>query len=281
MGRRGVNNDDSQSGRNPGLDGRQRAAARAAHHCWCRGWPPGEPPDCSAAYRSPRRRWGTPASRHLARPSHGKASATLTPRAAASAGVRILRHLRRPGRGDGRRLADGERQYSRSGSGHPAPVDGVDLRRRVQAGPGRQPRLRRTAHRPRRRWSRGHLQLPCGYRGVHQHRGRARQPGSARPGGRAGVGTGQHRSVRRRPEHGHRVRRVGGRGIGGGPAGDAERAGPVPPGDRTERCGRPLLGGTGSGHRNRHRGTGGPAPHGRRPVDGGSAQADQGVCGFG
>ncbi len=54
--------------------------------------------------------------------------------------------------------------------------------------------------------------------------GAPRQPGPARPGGRAGVGAGQHRGVRRRPGPGHRLRRVGGRRFRGLPSWPCPRA---------------------------------------------------------
>ena len=94
-------------------------------------------------------------------------------------------------------------------------------------------RVRRQQPRPGRRRG-GDLQLP-GRAGRLRLRGRhAGQPWAAGPGRGPGVGAGQHRRFRWRPEPGHRLRPVRGWWIGGGPAGDAAGR----PGCSTERSRR-------------------------------------------
>ena len=87
----------------------------------------------------------------------------------------------------------------------------------------RPPRVRRRPARAGRRRRRGDVQLPRGDRGLRADRGGAGQPGTARPGRRAGVGARQHPGLRRRPRPGHGLRPVGGRRIGRRAAGDGPR----------------------------------------------------------
>ncbi len=109
--------------------------------------------------------------------------------------VRPLRHgrARRVRRG----LADGQRVDARPGR-EPA-GDGVDPGRRLPVRHVRPARVRRRQAGAGRRRCRGHVQLPGGHRGIRPDRRSAREPRPARPGRRAGMGTGQHRRVRRRP----------------------------------------------------------------------------------
>ena len=85
---------------------------------------------------------------------------------------------------------------------------GLDPRRLVHERVRVGRRLRRHRVRPVRRRVRDH-QLPAVRHRVPVPRRRRRQPGPARPAGRAALGPGQHRRVRRRPGAGHRGRRVG------------------------------------------------------------------------
>ena len=101
---------------------------------------------------------------------------------------------RRPASGDGldsrRRLRDG---FRHDADPRPAPSRG-------QGGRGdRHPQL-----------SNGHVRLPAPRRIDRGCDPRERQRGSARPGRRAHVGTGQHRTLRREPGQRHHVRPVGG-----------------------------------------------------------------------
>ena len=151
-----------------------------------------------------------------------------------------------PFRGARRRLADRrglpDRQRRRAARRRCAePGHGLDLRRRVQqwvvvrvalrrprAGPPRRGRLR-LVQLPRRR-PRVHRPHPL----LHARAPDRVQPRAARPGRGPGVGSRQHRGVRRRPGQRHGLRPVRGRLVGDDAAGRPGRPRPVPPGNRAE-----------------------------------------------
>ena len=219
-----------------------------------RGIPFAQPPDRPGPVRRP-----------AAGDAVGRGAGRVRVRLAATA----VEHLRSRSGAGRRQLADAERVDPGRRPGRPAAGHGVDLRRRLQGRLGRDPRLRRRAPGPRGRPGGGHLQLPDRHGGLRPDRGGARQPGAARPGGRAGVGPRQHRRLRRRPRPGHGVRPVGrgrvGRLAARRPAGGRT----VPAGDRAERARHVLLGPAGGRHRRGHRGRARPAADRRRPVRGG------------
>ena len=206
------------------------------------------------------------------------APATRVGRGAGGVLVRLtapaVQHVRARSSAGRRRLADRQRVDAGRRSGRAAAGDGVDLRWRLQGGLGRRPRLRRRPPRPRGRGRAGHLQLPHRRRGLRPDRGGARQPGPARPGGRARVGPREHRRLRRRPGPGHRLRPVGRRRVGRRAAGHAAGRGAVPARDRAERARDLLLGAAGGRHRPGHRRGTRPAGDHGRPVRRGPGPAD-------
>lgn len=105
-----------------------------------------------------------------------------------------------------------------------------------------------------------------GNRGVRADRGSARQPRSARPGRRPGVGARQHPGFRRQARPGHGLRRVGGWRIGRRTAGEAACDRALPPGRRAERAGYVLHGRARRRHRRHLRRRAGAAAHGGRPL---------------
>ena len=196
----------------------------------------------------------------------------------AASAVRRVRHgrtgVRR--RGGRRGLADPQCLDTRPRPRRGAAGDRVDARRRVRhrdVGPARVRRRPAGAGGCRRR---GDAQLPGRHRGVRADRGSARQPGPARPGGRAGVGAGQHPRLRRRsgPRHGRRP--VGGRGFAGRAARDATRGRALRPGRRPERARYVLLDRARRRHRPGVRRGAGRAPDGGGAGGGGAATAARG-----
>ena len=188
----------------------QRAAAsraRGANHrrAGCAAGPRAAWP-CSAAFRSRSRRPAAAVRGPAAGDAVGRGAGCVRVRLAAPAVERPRRPLPAPADDDWLTL------NVWTPAADPAarrPVHGVDLRRRLQGGLGRRPRLRRRPPRPRGRRGAGHLQLPHRGGGLRPDRRCARQPGPARPGGRARMGPRQHRRLRRRPGPGHRLRPVG------------------------------------------------------------------------
>ena len=150
--------------------------------------------------------------------------------------LRRAGHATEPGR---RRLPQPERVDARSGCDGASGAR-LDPRRCVLRRQRHRRRVQRRRLRPRRR-RRRHVELPPRRPGVLAPRRplprarRVRQPRHARPDRRPRVGAAQHHRVRRRSRQRHDRRRVRRRHVGGHPARDATRQGPVPAGHPPER----------------------------------------------